>query len=772
MSQKKFLIGLITASLKDEFDKIVKSYLKEIYDFHRIINTDGKDDTGIDIKVFSLNGAKLQFQLTTQKSGTKQEKAQLDIKIIEDFQKAKINYESFGCSNNLLYFYSYTLTNKVIRDYERKALKDYGINLELIDANRIAEESEDYIEIQRVIYKINEFEELNKFESLFEDENKNLVFDLVSFGKSSDIRKQIVESYILQTLFEKGKLDKNAIISECVIKFNAKDNAIFYEKLFAQLATQKRIVKSEDKINYILHSDEESRIQSLYKKYDLEEDVFLKNIFDILSKYKVSDKLEEFVNHLKRIYTENFNSDIFEVLINSESTNLVGVSFDFRYFIENIIKEKQQSKKLAIDLLMFCQDNKFIQKYCASKVFSESTNYDRLERYVNTQKRVFIDTQIALHALCYFYKPKCDNQNYFFQIARSLIEYAKVNKIELNIIENYVWEIRNHVDEAISLIPFTNLPNFQVLGSSRNVFYNFYLFLEDKCLNDSKSFSEFLSDFGFHIHSDWKSIDSKIEYYLKNIGIKKFNVEKRYDLLKTQKIIQDELIVGGKFKTKFSLNNDALMTEFLSDNSVEIHPLKPIFTSWDKIFFKIRAKYFTDFPNSQRWFLFTPSKLIDHYALLDFSINEETVTRELLALISDEIIGNTHTLLDSITFILNPNEEIGLEYTNKLAEIRDNEIHQIKRYQIIPPDETEGEAVIDDVFYKLTSHYQEKEDHIDLFKRIFTKREFLENVVSILSREVENFYKTKHVSEKMFEDFDNLIQQLADEKQQRITKNI
>ncbi|MCX6322350.1 MAG: hypothetical protein NTX93_11200 [Bacteroidia bacterium] len=41
------------------------------------------------------------------------------------------------------------ISNKTIREFERIALSDFGINPDVIDANRIADESEDYYELQR-----------------------------------------------------------------------------------------------------------------------------------------------------------------------------------------------------------------------------------------------------------------------------------------------------------------------------------------------------------------------------------------------------------------------------------------------------------------------------------------------------------------------------------------------------------------------------------------------------------------------------------------------
>ena len=218
MSKKKLLINLIKKKKKTEFDIIVKTYLKEIYGFSKIINTDGKDDIGLDIKVFNVSGKDIQYQLTTQKSATKPEKAQFDKKIKEDLEKAKLNTGQYGYSNKLFFFYSMKLTNKTIREYQRIALTDFGIDLEIIEANRIAEESEDFIELQRAIYKLNDFESLNDSTGIFEDENKNLVMDLIGFGKSSEIRKQIVESFILQLLFKRKRMLKSEIIKESIDK--------------------------------------------------------------------------------------------------------------------------------------------------------------------------------------------------------------------------------------------------------------------------------------------------------------------------------------------------------------------------------------------------------------------------------------------------------------------------------------------------------------------------------------------------------------------------
>ena len=143
--------------------------------------------------------------------------------------------------------------------------------------------------------------------------------------------------------------------------------------------------------------------------------------------------------------------------------------------------------------------------------------------------------------------------------------------------------------------------------------------------------------------------------------------------------------------------------------------------------------------------------------MLQFSIDSETVTNEILAFLSNDLIQGTHSLLDSITHILNPNEEVGLQYTNRLSEIRDNEIHRLRENSVSLPEEIEGEAVIDDLMFNLTSHYRETQDTFENFKKVFSNIDLIEDVTNLIMKAVENIYSTKKFSEEIFIEFDKLI---------------
>jgi len=760
MSTKKYIINTIEACEKHEFDKIVKTYLQQVYGFARIAFTDGINDTGIDVKIFDIEGVKNQYQLTVQKSESQQERKAFEDKLFEDVEKAKVNHQKFGFSNVLHFFHSYTFTNKVIREYEAKALAKFGISLTIIEANRIAEEAEAYLELLNAIVVTNNLSEILDTDKVFPSSEKNLVFDLLSFGRASDFRLQIIEAYVLRQFHIKGKLKKEDVIEICKEKFKSQENNAFYEKLIARLQSEKRIRSTEDKSGYILTDPEAKRISGLIGQNEVEETAFLKALQEILVKANQEKFIEDYAIELKKIYVSNFNADISEML-STTSKDLATISREFLTFLKSKGLKDEDATNLAKSLFDACKENNFIQKFSAAKVFSETTNISNIERYIHTQKKVFVDTQLVLYSLCYFYNPKSSYSNYFFTTTKALLEFTKNNSIRLHVPSNYLWEAQNHLREALNLIPFTSLPNFEKLGKSRNVFYNFFLHERAQLGNNILSYTDFFEKFGFGVYDKYLVHNAIIESYIGNLGLQMENVEgKHYDIEDTKKIILNQLNEDGKFKSKFGLNNDAIILEYLADSDVDIHPLQPLLLSWDKILFKSQKEYFRKNPTSSRWFLLTPGRFIDQYSLLQFSIDSDTVTNEILAFLSNDLIQSTHSLLDSITHILNPSDQVGLEYTNILSEIRDNEIHRLKENTLTLPNDIEGEAVIDDVMYNLTSHYREDQEKFDLFKELFTNKDLVLDVTKIIKDAITKIYESKRFDSEFLIGFDKLIEKI------------
>ncbi len=755
MSRKKSLIQMLAACEKAEFDRIVRVYLQEVYGYRRITQTDGKDDCGIDIKVFDLEGQKMQYQMTIQKSSTAQEKSKLKEKIFEDVAKAKVNFEEYGLGNNLLFFYSWELTNKIQREYKKEALTKFGINLDIVDANQIADESEEYLNLQQAIYDTSGLADFKLKQSLYDDENNNLIYDLVSFGKTSDIKLEIVEAYILRCLDIKGRLTLNDISELCNAKFSTNDNLSFYSKLINKLHSKdKKVNYIKNLKSYELTPEAQKEISRQTEQIKIDEKQFLNLIGTVLSSFHQENKIDDYITLLKDIYIDSFSKTIeYRNDTEKEKEEKEHPLFNkLMLFVRSNISNEDNPNELVRQLISVCDNNKYLQKLCASNIFCKKINIDNLQKYAHEKKQVYIDTTIALHILCYFYKTSNYN-NYNYVLSKSLHEYCKKNNIRLYLPNRYLWEIGTHIQEAINLIPFTKLPGFSSLGKSRNVFYNHYYYLKETELI-SNSFEAYLREFGFTSSGDNKTNNNRVEFYLNQLGITIIEIPK-YDIQNEVKIIGNKLSETRRFKTTFALNNDAIMLNYLGDPNVEIHPMGSVFVTWDKTLFAVLNEFYKKNPNAARWMQFTPSQFIDRYSLLSFSINEETISKDLLALISGDIVQHTVSLIDSLALILNPDDEIGLEYTKRFVEMKDSMIYTTNKIPDGEVDSTDNNA-LDNVVFQIISHYRYSIEY-EGFKCLFKSRDYLNDVMMIMEESIKYYLDNKNLGYETFSKFDDLI---------------
>lgn len=86
-------------------------------------------------------------------------------------------------------------------------------------------------------------------------------------------------------------------------------------------------------------------------------------------------------------------------------------------FVRSNIKNEDNPNELVRQLINVCDNNKYLQKLCASFIFCKKSNINNLQRYAHEKKQVYIDTTIALHILCFFYKSS-DYNNYNYVLSK------------------------------------------------------------------------------------------------------------------------------------------------------------------------------------------------------------------------------------------------------------------------------------------------------------------------------------------------------------------
>lgn len=761
MSLSSLLLDQLKALKKNEFDKVVKLYLKEVYGYRRIVATDGPNDQGNDLQVFDAHDEKKQYQVTVQKN-------KIANKIEEDVQKASYNKKEFDYDNSLYFFYSHPLTNKQKNQFKKQALVDYGIDLTIIDGNQIAEESaESFSAIASLIFELNGLK-LEATEEIFgEDSAKyKMLYDLISFGSPSDIKGNMVKSFILHALYSEGELPKTELLHKINVHFNTTADKTYCDNLLNNLRQENKIFVNESG-RFKLEQKEKLRLNSVIRGFELSELALVDSIKEILSEYSLSDYTQDVVHEIRSLYESNYMVDIKELSSKSGDINsFQKVSTRFKKFMTKLAGNESDTKSIIEKLIDLGEKNDFLQKTSAGLFFANVVQNERFEQfnylYRSNNVRVFLDTQILLRAICTHFNPQIAYSNPYFRASRDLINFARNHGLRLKTSYEYCLEVAHHISNAIHIIPFTKISKLNSLGESRNVFYTFFMTLRDSNhIDGGTTYEQFLAHFGFTESVNKVSVAKKL---LRANGIEVISFPKEYSGIQTTRIFKNyQRFSFNRKKKDQAILFDSKMIEFLADEDVDVQPIDPIFITWDHTFYKVRKHYFADNPNCTKWFMFTPSKFIDHFSLLDFEINPSSLSTEILSIMDEgsTLFSQTQTLLDSIVSIINPNDEVGLRYTNRLAELRTKEIIRVDDQPVLPDghkDSTEEKPIaIDRIFFQLYTHFSKTPGSLEQYKELFTKEEYLEKFISLISKEVQYFSEEGKLSNKLVPEINKLI---------------
>ena len=705
----------------------------------------------------------------------------------------------YGYEPTLLFFYSQNISEKKVNELANKARKDYGIDLKIIDAKFIAEiaASEDYVVLKNKI-----FEQLDIHvteEKLQLDDSKKMMYDLISYGNdTAEIKNQIINSFLLHTIYTQKNISekdlcielnkqfnlKNTINEQVVEKLNDKfvikttkkdgknEEIDFCKQQFSRLVALKKITNKDE--NIALTASETQRIENVKEEFLLQENYFVKQIIEVLINYNLQDKYDLFIDEIIKYFKAYFRKDFEE--ISQELDNLEGEVFEsnarkslFTFLLKQVGK-REIATKLSNELLEVCKTNDFVQRICAGEVFAKFTQIDKLEQYVRQQeKTLYLDTQIVLHILCVGYykiKPKYDNA--YYNSVVDFVDYLDKNKhIKVFVHRNYLEEVANHIKEAFSLIPYTKIANFNIkdLGASANIFLNFYHSLQNaNLLGDGIiTFEDFLLNFGFDNHQNLRYITEMVIAILDQFGIKILTKSYEgvfYDTVK--KNLENIYSNNPKyyFRKETTTEKDTQMLCFLYDTNNKIE--EPVFITWDTSFREFRKEYNRKTLNANFWHLFTPSKFVNHLSLLKFTINSESINKDILSIIENDFTQKVSSLTDILAKLTKLPQESQAIIARTLKELRVNPKYWADNANEMLINEVQNNKPIDTIINNLFHYY-------NIHKGKFVVDDFIvilvndlptfENLIQI---DIENFkisnnYKSLS-DDAFYEKYDKLIE--------------
>lgn len=754
---------------KDQFDDFIKVFLKDYWDLDTVSITDGTNDGGIDVKVFEKKrGKKIPLQITIDKNTIP--KLKKDLKKISDL------IENHSYSNHFYFYCSKGISEKNVIELKDFARREYDIELEIFD-NKLIGSYTDETNYSLTRLKIKEILDLYpKSEESYFDENKKLYFDYLSYAaEAKELKEKFISSFIINFLYSVNGQGINLedLKRKVISEFDVTDSGSYFERIVQGLLTSKKLIKKESTLT--ISEIQFKEIKKIKENSELLEVDFVSKLQDLINKSNSSVEIRLIINKLKIIYENQKQLNIDE--ISEEVNDDVDSSIkDFISYVKKSFEDQLEAKTFMENVFLLCSINNFIEITTTGRIYKKLINNPEFKAYTNrVNKEIFLDTNVLLYLLLVFREPNVEYDNNYFNISKDLFDLinSENNYGNYNTTHLYIYELSDYIKRSIKLIPLDKLGIFSKLGGSDNVIYNFYLHLKSENFIDY-SFRKFIESFRIRISEAEKQNDY-LRQVLYNI-FKTNNIEiddvESYDrnhrTKKEHEKISKQLIdTYSDLKVKRtikSLRFDSLTIQHISsDRFSELSD--PTLITWDKTFRKFRQSYLSTNPNANYWHIFTPGNFLDHISLMQFKINGDSISNELLSILDNEfqIVKKVRKLSDALSTIIDLNSEVGINLSTGIAEIREDFIYQINIVEETKTVESKPQA-IDQLINDLIDYYDSDNGLYDFndFKEVLKVENNVDKFLKFLDTESKHFIQNASFSSNYLKSFDSVIKYTKD----------
>ncbi|MDN4165804.1 hypothetical protein QWY31_09835 [Cytophagales bacterium LB-30] len=771
MGQEKFS-RLINNLNENEFKDFVSEFIKPYWKVESSVIVDGPYDAGLDIKVISKG--KTAIQVTVNKKYQKKFEA--------DLLKIKRLIDEFDYSTQFLFFISLDLTEESKLELEKKA-NEIGIKLDLFDAKILASflsQIEYYNCIDILKKSIPEFLELGP--RIYSNEEK-LKYDVLTFSSTSQqLKKSILANSIILKIYKNPKINRSKLIEQLVEEMNL-DNSRLIEREFERLKESKQI-----DYNPFFDSEVELTTKQLQiierriKLIEIDESLLLAEIANVLSKFGIDRKddrfLNEIANKLRKLYELSASSSFNEILNKMDNPFVDSASIkDFQAYVMNIreIKENLVDSSIGFlltrELLTVSGKYPFLKDYSIGKVIIKHVDDDFFQEYSKGKKRiVYIDTQVAIYLICCWIEPSSTWHSIDYKSAVSLVEEFKKENYSIRISELYLSEVAHHVLNFEKLAAFSGVELFDELGSSSNVFLNFFQYLKknNEIPDDIESISDFLEELGckksIHESKMLAHIEGSLKNALLDIGIEVYSIPAnlfKEEKFEVKRIIEEILSYRNLSKAEETIERDAAMTAWLlKDEKVNSNFDEVYFLTRDNIFYEIRKRAVSLNPSYKWWQNLRPTRFLDITSLIACNFKNISIDQDLMLLVEDisDFKDSVRKVLDVLSKIVDIKSESG----RKLVK----EINQIRREYVYEMDQTSMEGIethssipIDVLISNLYEYYNDKKGKYGIKDLVncINDEENLIRIKSYLLKEVKFYNKNVKWNRDIYRNLDSEI---------------
>ena len=721
-----------------QFREFVLLYNKLYYNANEGNITDGPYDGGVDL-VLRLNRRvrKLNIQVTIQKDG-------VDKKVSEDVDKAAENVERYEYVGTLYFFISKPISNEKQNEWIEDARKKQ-IELVIYDSKALADIAASYSDLRKYLGKV--VNSVFPQEPVSIDYSTRVLFDAISQQKGvTAVKENIVKAYIQQIIFESGPSTFSTITEKIGVIFSNAVPSSYYQTVIGRMNIE-GLIFSEEKDNqklYDLSPEQRSFFESLQLKEQVNQSELLKRFVSVCSEFGVQLSFEIVYDYVQGMYDDVYNVDL--ALLSSVSCSSKNLKEIHERFVDYL---KGQCASVDIDysqlakrLLEVFGTNDSISKRSASKLLVGLLKSNHLEEYLaSTKRELLLDTPVLIQYICCLFKdiPNYDYPPYKYVRALkvALDDVCRLDRSPVSVtmftLEGYMNEVVAHLCDAIQVGRFLGHPEIQILGRSRNSFYSFYK--EVSKYEDVGEIDEYIeSILTIDTLSNKRStmeeqIHRALEDSLKSLS---FQVRNRIEVENWTELRKkyDFALVGTSGENKSSLArvndlNAILYQSYLSEDEDSY----PYLVTWDNSFISARDALQKDYDGMGSWFLYSPQQLASTLTLLDFKVNPEFITTNILSVIEDTIAehADVKTLLDVVSEFLDGTGDSEMRIASRIAAVK-----RSLYCSDVNGSGAGNEVPIDSLLVLVLNHVRTSKEKLDIFEALMSSHDDLSGFIQVL----------------------------------------
>lgn len=614
------------------------------------------------------------------------------------------------------------------------------------------------------------------FTQISDAKGERMYYDYMNYGQAANaIKNRFINSFVLETLYA-SNTEKSKLIEKMILFSRNSLKQASAERILDRLKTNKRIIISLSG-DVSLPIEERNRLNDAYSNYAERINNFQNQLDNFITEYSLTCDKSTLFNVVKLFFENNFNTDLIEISDNVEieETNELHILSDK---LKKFGCKDNNITNAIVSIFQICKSNDILVRLGMSKLYSKISNPDAFEQYANSANRkVYVDTQLVLYGICVNMDFVSSENKRFVSMKNLLNAVLGKGNIQLILSRHYLSEVSYHLKQALLLIPFADRYDIYKKEISSNVFYRYYYELRSKNLleDNINSFADFLSEvFNFeesdaYSASFGESSTSVLEDIIYNdLGI---SIERiptyNEDQIKKASDIFTSLFTENKSKGDLILKNDAIMGIHLFGTPIE--DAEPFFLTWDSMFSPFRKKYIQTYKKTRHlyWHLFSPMKFINHMDLLNFHIDIDSLSDDMLTMIeADEYKNHTSRIIDKFSKILDISGIDAAKRRRYVNMISDEVFNEQDFPNIIETENDELQSEIKkvaDLFEKLLDHYKKiGNESLATYTKYVLNEDFFKFLVAEIketaSKEpadisMEKFYeKIDNVSKAMFKD--------------------